>query len=157
VLPRFAEPTTLRTTVRSVLAGNDLLQSWGSDQTDRPALRIDPHAHDLVGALTVRELEVLDCLLMGHSTKETGSALGIADQTVKNRVSGILHKLHVDGRMGAIRLALSRGWAEYGPGPRVGPIEPESPGKSMPARSPHIEMPIPPTMPRLHVEQARWS
>jgi DNA-binding NarL/FixJ family response regulator len=159
VLPRYVQPETLRTTVRSVLAGNDLLQSWETAQ--KTAVRSgpagEPHTQELVDSLTVRELEVLDCLLMGLSTKETGSALGIADQTVKNRVSSILHKLRVDGRMGAIRLALSRGWAEYGPMPRVGAIDAGAPGKSVQSRVTRPSLPIPPTIPSQQMEQTNWG
>lgn len=68
-------------------------------------------------ALSPRELEVLDCLVMGHSNKEIGDALFITEQTVKNHMTSVLRKLAVDDRVAALRYAVSKGWAEIGPQP----------------------------------------
>ncbi|MEA2514806.1 MAG: two-component system, NarL family, response regulator DegU [Thermomicrobiales bacterium] len=154
IVPRFADHQTLRTTVRTVLAGSDLVQPWaGCDGlVMRAASKRLPHVQDLIGTLTAREFEVFDCLLIGLSTKETSSALGIAEQTVKNRVSGVLHKLRLDSRMAAIRLALSRGWAEYGPGPHVDPV--------VSLARPWIsgsDQPVPPTMLNAPTEGLSWA
>jgi DNA-binding NarL/FixJ family response regulator len=65
--------------------------------------------------LSPRELEVLDCLVMGHSNKEIGDALFITEQTVKNHMTSVLRKLAVDDRVAALRYAVSKGWAEIGP------------------------------------------
>lgn len=116
ILPRFTDHESLRTVVRAVLHGEDLLQSWLGNQdlsliqTQELSMRIDT----LGDPLTTRELAVFDCLLIGHSTKETAAILRVADQTVKNRISSILHKLELESRMAAVRLALSNGWVEYG-------------------------------------------
>jgi DNA-binding NarL/FixJ family response regulator len=67
--------------------------------------------------LSPRELEVLDCLVMGHSNKEIGDALFITEQTVKNHMTSVLRKLAVDDRVAALRYAVSKGWAEIGPQP----------------------------------------
>jgi len=66
-------------------------------------------------ALSPRELEVLDCLVMGHSNKEIGDALFITEQTVKNHMTSVLRKLQVDDRVAALRYAVTRRWAEIGP------------------------------------------
>ena len=68
-------------------------------------------------ALSPRELEVLDCLVMGHSNKEIGDALFITEQTVKNHMTSVLRKLQVDDRVAALRYAVTRRWAEIGPQP----------------------------------------
>jgi DNA-binding NarL/FixJ family response regulator len=68
-------------------------------------------------ALSPRELEVLDCLVMGHSNKEIGEALFITEQTVKNHMTSVLRKLEVDDRVAALRYAVAKGWAEIGPQP----------------------------------------
>ena len=65
--------------------------------------------------LSPRELEVLDCLVMGHSNKEIGDALFITEQTVKNHMTSVLRKLQVDDRVAALRYAVAKGWAEIGP------------------------------------------
>src|SRR6185503_14263071 len=108
IFPRYGDHQQFRTTIRTVIAGSDLVQSWeGCSGLVVPASATDhPVARELVGLLTPRELEAFDCLLMGLSTKETAITLSIADQTVKNRISSLLHKLRLEGRMGAIRLAL---------------------------------------------------
>jgi DNA-binding NarL/FixJ family response regulator len=71
--------------------------------------------HDV--SLSPRELEVLDCLVMGHSNKEIGDALFITEQTVKNHMTSVLRKLAVDDRVAALRYAVAKGWAEIGPQP----------------------------------------
>ncbi len=68
-------------------------------------------------SLSPRELEVLDCLVMGHSNKEIGDALYITEQTVKNHMTSVLRKLEVDDRVAALRYAVAKGWAEIGPQP----------------------------------------
>jgi DNA-binding NarL/FixJ family response regulator len=68
-------------------------------------------------SLSPRELEVLDCLVMGRSNKEIGDALFITEQTVKNHMTSVLRKLEVDDRVAALRYAVSKGWAEIGPQP----------------------------------------
>lgn len=124
ILPRYTDHETLRTTVRTVLNGQAPLQTWlaGQDrsliQTQELSMRIDA----LADPLTTRELAVFDCLLIGHSTRETATILRIADQTVKNRISSILHKLELESRMAAVRLALSNGWVEYGTGSGTQPL-----------------------------------
>ena len=67
--------------------------------------------------LSPRELEVLDCLVMGSSNKEIGDALFITEQTVKNHMTSVLKKLQVDDRVAALRYAVTRRWAEIGPQP----------------------------------------
>lgn len=59
--------------------------------------------------LTGRELEVLRLMTLGRSNKEIGSALDIAESTVKVHVNNILHKLKVSGRTEAVTLAIRRG------------------------------------------------
>jgi DNA-binding NarL/FixJ family response regulator len=59
--------------------------------------------------LTARELEVLKLIAKGRSNKEIGSALGIAEVTVKLHVGHILTKLKVNDRTQAATTALQRG------------------------------------------------
>lgn len=100
------------------------MQTWLAkvDTTVIQTQQVSSSIESLVNPLTTREIAVFDCLLMGYSTKETASALRIADQTVKNRISSILHKLELESRMAAVRLALSNGWVEYGTRQGTGPL-----------------------------------
>jgi two-component system, NarL family, response regulator len=59
--------------------------------------------------LTPRELEVLNLIVKGNSNKEIGTALGIAEGTVKIHVNNLLGKLGVADRTQAVTEALKRG------------------------------------------------
>ena len=59
--------------------------------------------------LTLRELDVLKLIATGKSNKEIGSALQIAEVTVKLHVGHILTKLKVNDRTQAVTVALQRG------------------------------------------------
>jgi len=59
--------------------------------------------------LTSRELEVLRLIAAGKSNKEIGSALQIAEVTVKLHVGHILTKLKANDRTQAATIALRRG------------------------------------------------
>jgi DNA-binding NarL/FixJ family response regulator len=59
--------------------------------------------------LSARELEVLRLIGKGLSNKDIGSTLGLAEATVKARVTGILSKLRVLDRTQATLVAIKRG------------------------------------------------
>jgi DNA-binding NarL/FixJ family response regulator len=61
------------------------------------------------GKLTDREIEVLRLLAGGYSNREIGTALDVAERTVKNHVSSILAKLWVRDRTRAVLKAISLG------------------------------------------------
>lgn len=65
-------------------------------------------------SLSVQELAVLDCLVLGYSNKQIGEALFITEQTVKNHMTFVLRKLAVEDRVRALRWAVQQGWAEIG-------------------------------------------
>lgn len=58
--------------------------------------------------LTGREVEVLTLVANGMSNREIASALGIAERTVKNHISNIFQKLHVNDRTQAVVIALQQ-------------------------------------------------
>jgi DNA-binding NarL/FixJ family response regulator len=58
--------------------------------------------------LTQREREVVRMMAGGYSNREIGSALGVAERTVKNHVSSILAKLGVRDRTRAVLKALEQ-------------------------------------------------
>jgi two-component system, NarL family, response regulator len=63
----------------------------------------------LVDELTGRELEVLRLIAGGKSNREIGTALNIAEGTVKAHVNNILNKLNANDRTQAAMIALQRG------------------------------------------------
>lgn len=58
--------------------------------------------------LTKRELEVLQLVANGQSNKEIAQTLSIAERTVKNHISNIFQKLHVNDRTQAVVVALQQ-------------------------------------------------
>lgn len=62
--------------------------------------------------LSVREVEVLDCVAQGLSNKEIADALYITEQTVKNHMTSVLRKLDVSDRVQAVLYAVKHGWIE---------------------------------------------
>ncbi len=60
-------------------------------------------------ALSDREREVLTYVARGHTYKEIGAELFIADKTVENHVRNILSKLHLNRRQELIRYAVDHG------------------------------------------------
>jgi DNA-binding NarL/FixJ family response regulator len=63
-------------------------------------------------SLSVREVEVLDCVAQGLSNKEIADALYITEQTVKNHMTSVLRKLDVSDRVQAVLYAVKHGWIE---------------------------------------------
>lgn len=59
--------------------------------------------------LSDREREVLQLVARGHSYKEIGAELFIAEKTVENHVRNILAKLHLNRRQELVRYALEHG------------------------------------------------
>ena len=64
----------------------------------------------IVTPLTPRETQVLNYIADGNSNKQIASILQISEQTIKNHVSHILHKLNASDRANAVFLAIRYGW-----------------------------------------------
>ncbi|MCH7789086.1 MAG: response regulator transcription factor [Acidobacteria bacterium] len=60
-------------------------------------------------SLTEREREVLQLVARGHTYKEIGEELFIAEKTVENHTRNILKKLHLNRKNELIRYALDHG------------------------------------------------
>lgn len=104
-------------TVRAVAAGHHPIEALA---TERPLL-----AHDLVrsiregslagrrrrpGALSSREVAVLEAVAAGLTNQDIGVLLSISPQTVKNHMTSILAKLAAKDRTAAVMTALHQGW-----------------------------------------------
>lgn len=101
-LLKNTESGPLLETIRRVHAGTFKLPQ---EITDRLARR------RAIKDLSSRELQVLQLIVKGHSNKEVGSILGVAENTVKNHVKMILEKLGVNDRTQAVTTAIQRGLA----------------------------------------------
>lgn len=60
--------------------------------------------------LTARELQLLASVAAGRSNRTIGRRFNISEQTVKNHLTNILHRLQVPDRTAAVVLALRHGW-----------------------------------------------
>jgi DNA-binding NarL/FixJ family response regulator len=99
-LLKTAAPEELVRAVRTVHGGGVLL---GAEATARLAERTR------TPALTAREVAVLELVAKGLSNKEVGSALSLAEDTVKNHLKHIYAKLEVSDRTEAVLVAVQRG------------------------------------------------
>ena len=115
-LAEIAEPAELVATIRRVAEGDDPLKD---EITDRPdlverivnAIRESMVADELpVSPLSPRELEIMQLVARGESNRQIAAELGISDQTVKNHMTSVLHKLGVPNRTRAVTYALRQGW-----------------------------------------------
>src|ERR1700733_3349620 len=59
--------------------------------------------------LTGRELQILNCLSLGHTNKEIAKNLKISENTVRHHVTSIMEKLQVSDRTEAVATALRTG------------------------------------------------
>lgn len=60
--------------------------------------------------LSQRELEIISLTAQGLARKEIAMHLHITDGTVKTHLKNIYHKLEANGKVSAIKIALSRGY-----------------------------------------------
>jgi DNA-binding NarL/FixJ family response regulator len=112
------EPPALYSTLRGALQGeapvSGLMAARLLEEFARQARQPGP-ARSPAAALTAREKEVLELVARGRSNKEIASALGNAENTVKNQLKNILEKLHLHNRVQAAMFAVREGLAEKPP------------------------------------------
>lgn len=60
--------------------------------------------------LTSREIEIVQLLADGKTTKSIAEELHLSDGTIRNYVSIVLEKLGASNRIEAIKKALDKGW-----------------------------------------------
>ncbi|MCH9687545.1 MAG: response regulator transcription factor [Deltaproteobacteria bacterium] len=111
-LLKDATADTIANAIRAAAEGRSILARSVAhkfvSEFARMARLIGPeHTQDL--GLSKRELDVLRHIARGSSNKEIGSALRIAEGTVKNHLTNIFGKLEVSDRTQAALLARSRG------------------------------------------------
>ena len=74
-----------------------------------------PQIYDAAPALlSLKELEVLDCVVHGLSNKEIASELYVTEQTVKNHMTSVFRKMEVEDRVQALLFAVRHGWVTFG-------------------------------------------
>lgn len=116
--PKDVQPSELLPAIRVAASGMYLINGVKMNKTE--AFRwlfkwVDAYSSPSaptakIEMISAREMEVLTLLTRGASNKELAYALNISLQTVKNHVSSLMRKLHVQDRTQAAVLALRRGW-----------------------------------------------
>jgi PAS domain S-box-containing protein len=100
IVVRAADGSSVPVDISStqLVQGNSVVGVFGlADPTNQPMPSTNPSPQ-----LTPRQLDVLRHLAAGHSTESIARALGIATETVRNHVRGILERLEVHTRLEAV-------------------------------------------------------
>jgi DNA-binding NarL/FixJ family response regulator len=114
----IAGPAELVATIRRVAEGDFPLKDELSGRPDLVERIVDAVHQSMVAEeqpvspLTPRELEVLRLIARGARNHEIAVALGIGDQTVKNHITSVLHKLGAPNRIRAVTYGVRQGWLE---------------------------------------------
>lgn len=107
-LPKNVGRNDLADAIRAVAAGGGFLHP----SVTRPFLKaygeLAESAHPQI-RLTERELDVLEELAAGKTTKEIARVLFVGEETVKTHLSSVYQKLGVSDRVQAVAFALRRG------------------------------------------------
>ncbi len=113
----IAEPEELVAVIRRVADGQDPLKDEVIGRPDlidrimegfRESFRRADEPPNI--PLTPRELDILRHVAAGMRNREVGDLLEVSEQTVKNHLSSILHKLGVPNRTHAVTFAVRQGW-----------------------------------------------
>jgi DNA-binding NarL/FixJ family response regulator len=114
----LAQPAELVDTIRRVADGEDQLLAELTGRPDLVGRIVDEVRQSLAldappeNPLTVRESEVLALVARGLRNREIAIRLDISEQTVKNHLTGILHRLGAPNRTRAVMYAVRQGWLE---------------------------------------------
>jgi NarL family two-component system response regulator LiaR len=110
-LLKDADSDELLRAIRAVATGEALLDSGIALKMIEEFRRLqsDPVGADGITQLTERELDILRLVAQGLDNNDIGSRLGLSEKTVRNRLTVVFEKLHVNNRTQAALYALRRG------------------------------------------------
>lgn len=112
-LLKDADSDELLRAIRTVASGAALLDSAIALKMIEEFRRLqsDPVGADGISPLTDREMDILRLVAKGLDNNEIGDQLGLSEKTVRNRLTVVFEKLHVNNRTQAALYALRRGLA----------------------------------------------
>ena len=123
----LAQPAELVDTIRRVADGEDQLLAELTARPDLVGRIVDEVRQSLAldappeNPLTMRESEVLALVARGLRNREIAIQLDLSEQTVKNHLTGILHRLGAPNRTRAVMYAVRQGWLELPEVPEPAP------------------------------------
>lgn len=98
--------------IRRVVAGEVLLDAELAGQIIQDFKAKREGAPGLHAELSEREVQILRLLAQGYTNLEIAAKLSLSEKTVRNRLSEIFHKLHLNNRTQAALYAIREGLAE---------------------------------------------
>ena len=109
-LLKDTDRNTLFNTIRAAARGETLLQPEIVSKLLHPVeSKNETHIPKKPTDLTERELEVLEAVARGETSKQVALHLGITERTVKAHLTSIYNKLGVDSRAAAVSEAMKQG------------------------------------------------
>jgi two-component system, NarL family, nitrate/nitrite response regulator NarL len=109
-LTKETEPGRFERAIASVVDGQVVVPATVGKSLFRKRPETPRTQEDLLASqLTSRELEVLELLAEGESSRKIGQSLGVSPNTVRTHVQNILAKLQVHSRLEAAAFAVRRG------------------------------------------------
>lgn len=115
-VPEIAQPEELVETIRRVADGEDQLLTELTGRPDLVGRIVEEVRHSLAldappeNPLSARETEILTIVAGGYKNREIAIRLDLSQQTVKNHLTAILHKLGASNRTRAVMYAVRQGW-----------------------------------------------
>jgi DNA-binding NarL/FixJ family response regulator len=112
-IPKTSTGEVMRGALRLVLAGGIYIPPVVLREEAREGVTDEPYgtaANPQELGITPRQVEVLNCLLVGMPTKVISSRLGLSDSTVKTHTMAIFRALKVRNRTEAVLEASRRGF-----------------------------------------------
>ncbi|HEX5824389.1 MAG TPA: response regulator transcription factor [Candidatus Limnocylindrales bacterium] len=114
----WADAAELVATIRRAADGDDPLKDELIGRPDLMERIVDGMRESMLvdfqppTTLTARELAVLTQVAAGLGNREISEVLGLSQQTIKNHLSTIYHKLGVPNRTHAVMYASRQGWLD---------------------------------------------
>jgi DNA-binding NarL/FixJ family response regulator len=124
----MADPAELVATIRRAADGEDPLKRELLGRLDLVERLVDGMREAIISdaappsVLTPRELDILTLVAAGSNNREISESLGVSEQTVKNHMSTIFHKLGVPNRTRAVMYASRQGWLDLADVPDRRPV-----------------------------------